>query len=307
MKTIGNFFDIQYGDKEFENKTLLEEREGGVMLISSKGEDNGVYGFYDTKKKVSVPVITVPRVGTIGQAFVQTQECVIDNNCLVLTPKEDYSLDFLFKIAYQIRQNKWKYKYGRQITPERLARQIVKITKQKIDWPKFIKKITPIKIPRTEIKSSIKLKIFKVADFFDIEKGAGSYLETLEKNGIPIVSTQISNNGVSGFYDIGSTFSQPAITVGRIVCNPRVQLIDFATVPDDLFVLKPKSKIGIEFLFFASCLISLEGWRFNYSRKVTKTKLGQISLPLPIRDNDVDFDYIEKVARNSFGFQSLVH
>jgi hypothetical protein len=110
---------------------------------------------------------------------------------------------------------------------------------------------------------------------------------------------------VCGFYNAEALFKAPCVTVGRITCNPRVQLEDFSTVPDDMFVLKPKKPMGVELLFYASSIIQTEGWRFSYSRKVTKEKLESLNIPMPMSDGDVDYEYIRAVSYNSYGYQGL--
>ena len=42
---IGQLFKIEYGQKEYHNKEWLEGDIGNGILISSKGDENGVYGF----------------------------------------------------------------------------------------------------------------------------------------------------------------------------------------------------------------------------------------------------------------------
>jgi hypothetical protein len=120
---IDDIFDIEYGQKEYESKDGLEA--GEVMLISSKGEDQGCYGFFNIEPYYSAPIITVPRTGTIGHAFVQEKDCCANSDCIVLTPKKEYGLTIeqLRQIAYQIRSVKWKYNYGRKITPERIMKE----------------------------------------------------------------------------------------------------------------------------------------------------------------------------------------
>ena len=100
--TIGSLFDVEYGQKEYESKSFLEGDAGDVPLISSKGDENGVYDFYNIKSYYRAPFITIPRVGTIGQAFVQDRDCCVDNNCMVLLPKETINIEKLYQIAYQI-------------------------------------------------------------------------------------------------------------------------------------------------------------------------------------------------------------
>src|SRR3989344_8153668 len=125
MTTIEKLFDIVYVQREYHNKEWLEGTEGENILISSKGEDNGVYGFYEITDKFKAPFITVQGYGTIGQAFVQERDCSVDDHLLVLIPKVKLTLEQLYQIAYQIRLTKWKYRYGRGITPDRLNKQEV--------------------------------------------------------------------------------------------------------------------------------------------------------------------------------------
>lgn len=44
ISTIDTLFDISYGQSEYESKGHLDA--GDTILISSKGDDNGCYGFF---------------------------------------------------------------------------------------------------------------------------------------------------------------------------------------------------------------------------------------------------------------------
>jgi len=116
---LSQLFKIHYGQKEFHNKENLDV--GKSLLISSQATDNGCYGFFEIKAKLKPPFITVPSTGSIGEAFVQIYPCSVDDNCLVLEPKTELSIDYLFYISSAIRSQKWRYRYGRQITPTRLG------------------------------------------------------------------------------------------------------------------------------------------------------------------------------------------
>jgi hypothetical protein len=128
--TLGQLFDIEYGQNEIHSKGHL--KTGKTPVISSQGVDNGCYGFFDIEAKYKTLVISVPRVGSIGMAFVQEYPCCIDNNCLVLTPKDDVeiSIEEMYYIATLIRLDSWRYRYGRQITSDRLSHL-------QIDFSKF--------------------------------------------------------------------------------------------------------------------------------------------------------------------------
>jgi hypothetical protein len=303
--TINDLFDIEWGQKEYHSKEHLIGEEGNTILISSKGEDNGIYGFFNIPIHYKAPFITVPSTGTIGQAFLQTRDCCVNDDVLILKPKKSMTLEDLYQVVYQIRATKWKYQYGRKITPERLKDEKITLISLKSDVFELQKEITPTDIPRAKLTSPKSYKTFKLKKLFHVQKGKGLYLEKMSTGKTPVVSTQISDNGVCNFYDIDPTFESPCITIGRIACNPRVQLIDFATVPDDMYVLIPKDKVGLSFLFYCSAIIQTEGWRFNYSRKATKSKLDNIDIQLPVKNGKTDFEYILSITKNSYGYEAV--
>lgn len=132
-KRLSELFEINYG----KNSVKSDLVEGGTISISSQGVDNGCCGFYDLPITHNEIVITVPRTGSIGYAFVQEYKCNVDDNCLVMTLREGISLSIeeLYFIAAIIREEKWRYKYGRQVTPYRLGEH--KIDFSKLDYKRL--------------------------------------------------------------------------------------------------------------------------------------------------------------------------
>jgi hypothetical protein len=63
--------------------------------------------------------------------------------------------------------------------------------------------------------------------------------------------------------------------------------MDFATVPDDVFVLKPKRDFSIEELFFIAAVLNVNRWRFSYSRKVTKPRLERVGFHLDAKSKQI--------------------
>lgn len=120
-KKLSDIFNIDYGQGEIHSKGHL--KPGGNLVISSQGGDNGCYGFFDIEIKYKEPVISVPNTGSIGMAFVQEYPCCIDDNCLVLSPKDkvEISIEEMYFVATSVRLDSWRYRYGRQITDKRLA------------------------------------------------------------------------------------------------------------------------------------------------------------------------------------------
>lgn len=151
MVKLKNLFDVEYGQHELSSKEDLER--GKTIVISSQGTDHGCYGFYNIHSKYEPLIISVPRTGSIGEAFVQFQPCCVDDNCLVLLPKRALTIDYLFYVCVKIRAEKWRYKYGRQITPPRLE-QISLRSVEKFNITNSSKMIA-------KIKKEITTNIFK--------------------------------------------------------------------------------------------------------------------------------------------------
>ena len=117
--TIGQLFDIAYGQKELHNKENLAP--GPALVVSSSGTNNGCYGFFDFDTLIKPRFVTVPSTGSIGEAFVQLWACGVTDDCLILTPKQGTDFEDLFIAAAVLRLERWRFNYGRKATPERIA------------------------------------------------------------------------------------------------------------------------------------------------------------------------------------------
>lgn len=119
--TIGGSFDILYGMKE------LHSREGMVpgpsLVISPTEQYNGTYGWLEFPRLIQPPFVTVAQTGSIGESFVQLEPCAVNDDCLVLLPKEGgkASMVDLVLAAACLRSEKWRFTYGRKLTPSRIA------------------------------------------------------------------------------------------------------------------------------------------------------------------------------------------
>jgi hypothetical protein len=125
---VGTFCEIYYGQKELETKEGLSK--GNTLVISSTGAENGCYGFYDYDWIIAPPIVTVPRTGSIGEAHVQEWPCGATSDCLILLPRPKVPLEVLYIVAAVIRQEKWRFNYGRKMTPARIAQFPVPIDKE---------------------------------------------------------------------------------------------------------------------------------------------------------------------------------
>ena len=203
MIKLKNIFDIEYGDRNYADKSVLDK--GKTLLIASQGVDNGAYGFFDIPKKYNPPIISVPRTGSIGYAFVQLTECNITDDCMVMSPKSEMKIEYLFYVSSMIRLKKWRFNYARKITPERLG-EVEVLTpnefKTKLSFRDLAKKLIPKKQKVKNIEYKQNKKEFILSDLFIIKSGEYHSVNNLQKGEIPLISCSDLDNGISGFYKI---------------------------------------------------------------------------------------------------------
>lgn len=270
--SVDDYFTIRYGQRKYHSKSHL--KKGKTPLISSASMDNGFYGYFDIEPKFE-NVISFPSTGSIGEARVHDYPCCIDDNCLVLVPRKRMSIAQLYYAASVLQTQKWRFKYGRQATEYRLKHIELPLMEQ-IDplWKAPDFKLEKIDNDFSRLMKELDSK--QLGDLFDVVKGEGSYLQNCKSGSTPLISASELDNGVIGFVSLAPTFKAPCITVERIRAKAHVQTVDFVTVPDDLFVLKPKCSFTLGELFFIATLLNLGRWRFSYHRKVTKFRLEQM-------------------------------
>ena len=117
---LKNLFTIEYGQRDYTSKAFLEGRKGLTPLISSGASNNGFFGRFDITPKYK-RVISVARTGSVGWSFYHSYDCCIDDNCIVLLPKEKISDEKMLYLTLLINQDRYRYMYGRQVTPKRLG------------------------------------------------------------------------------------------------------------------------------------------------------------------------------------------
>lgn len=308
ITTIDKLFKIVYGQKEYHNKERLEGTEGNNILISSSGVNNGLYGFFDIKPGFQAPVISVQGYGTIGHAFVQEYDCSIDDHMLILIPKIKITLEELFQVAFQIRLTKWKYRYGRGITPDRLKYEKIKILKSRIRYKQFAANILPKATRRVSVKRK-KVKLVPITDLCDINREYYYYVEEVDKTKevVPYITTSEYDNGVGAFCNEEPIFKKRSLTVsldGKCGLS-FYQITDFIS-GEKTAVLTAKDNIDNATLIYIGMIIRSISWRYNYCRKLSMERLVKMEIPMPINEKgNFDFEYIEKLIKNCYGYDEI--
>lgn len=155
------------------------------------------------------------------------------------------------------------------------------------DFQSIIKKIT--------IFHNTDYKFFNIESLFDLKRGDFHALDRLDEGNIPTVSRVSDNNGVTGYYEMpedGKLHKKGLITVSTVSGDAFVQLTDFLST-DNVLLLHPLTPFRMTTLFFIKLMINLQRWRFSYGRQPYKRIFSTVTKPLPIKNGEIDKDYIE--------------
>ena len=287
MVTINDLFTVSYGQHDLTYKGDLES--GDTIVISSQGVDNGCYGFFNVEPKYSPPFVTVPRTGSIGHAFVQEFPCAVTDDLLILQPKTDMETEKLYFVAALIRQDKWRYSYGRKITPFRIGSLNVDFSQMKKKEISTFRKIMTEKINRF-YNESAELEACTcdkgkttVGQLFDIDYGQREIHSKghLKQGQMLVISSQGQDNGCYGFYDIQVKYNRPVISIPNTGSIGMAFVQEYpCCIDDNCLVLSPKEgeEISIEEMYFVASIIRLDSWRYRYGRQITSNRLKTLEL-----------------------------
>ena len=132
--TIGGLFDIFYGMKALHSREGIAP--GRALVISPTEQYNGCYGWLEFPTLIKAPFVTVAQTGSIGESFVQVEHCAVNDDCLILLPKLDgkaRTIDLVLAAAC-LQSEKWRFKYGRKLTPTRIAEFPVLTSDEMDEW-----------------------------------------------------------------------------------------------------------------------------------------------------------------------------
>jgi hypothetical protein len=228
-------------------------------------------------------------------------------------PKVPLSKEYLFYVASAIQRSKWRFNYGRKITPERLGKLQIKspeAIKLSISFDAVLKAIYPERTV-TEKVSMIKarLKEFPITELFEIERGQFHAIDRLEKGDYATVSRISTDNGVVGFFSKpkkAKVYSPFVLTVSTVTGDTFLQMTDFIAT-DNVLVLIPKKNYDIHTLLYIQAVLNGQKWRYSYGRQPYKRIFQKATVSLPIRsDGTIDDAYIKEVVNAQPYFQALI-
>lgn len=299
MTTLGDIFDVEYGNKFDMNKMTRAERLKGVAFVGRIGGLNGKSGVAGYVEPLpGVPpyppgMLTVALGGSrLLSTYVQQVPFYTAQNVAVLKPKdESMSLNERLYYAMCIRTNAFRYSaFGREAN-RTLSSLLVPDSPP--SW------VEPAKIPAhdglarsagpsVELTPATSWKPFRVGEIFEI--ASGKYVPAAMKRPgpTPQVTSSAKNNGISRYLDLEPNFPGGTISVAR---NGSVGTAFYQPAPyfatDDVRVwTAKKGHLSVTEALFVCAIIELEKFRYSYGRKWSLVHMRSTRIHLPATDSD---------------------
>jgi predicted RNA methylase len=142
-----------------------------------------------------------------------------------------------------------------------------------------------------------KIKEFFIKDLFIIKKGKNIIKSSLDGL-VPLISSSSNCNGICKYIK-NSVYSSGGLTLTK---NGNVGDCFFQPFPfdatSDVYILEPKcheiqnEKIGV---YFASLIQKSLSNKYNWSYKLNDMRINREIINLPVKNNDIDFEFISKL------------
>lgn len=140
-------------------------------------------------------------------------------------------------------------------------------------------------------------KSFALRDLFRITGTKTTPRIDLEVAGVgdyPYVTTQATNNGVEGFYNVRTERGGVLTVDSAVVGYCAYQASDFSA-SDHVEKLEPRFEMDAKVALFLATVVNLEQYRYNYGRKCSQSRLKEAKIRLPTAPSGrPDFDYMQR-------------
>jgi len=307
---LHKLFEIKYGNSFDLN--ILEECDeyssDKVNYVSRTRENNGVSAFVHFKGDVEPfesGLISVAGSGnSVLESFIQNSPFYTGYHVFILRPLKAMSeLEKLF-YCYCIRQNQYKYNFGRQanktlkdiLVPKQMPKEFSKIDSKALNTLKA----------RTVINKDYNLETknwhtVKLTDLFEVSASSDELITKYSSGGTtPYITSSEFKNGISDFVDEGPTNNANTITANRggSVGFFFYQPIAYLATPVDVRILTPKFEMNKYIGLFLTTILKKEKYKFNYSRKMGTDRLQKMQIKLPFKKNKPDWEFMETYIKS---------
>ena len=282
---------------------------GATAFVSNGFPNNGVVGYIEPESGDKVFKSRSICVSAFCEATVQEPPFLARGNggsgLVILEPKMPMSRKALLGVAAYINEAiRWRFSYGRMVTPDRLAR--FDIPKNDVTIRIDIDEIMPKPQPRKKIPAPVmdliaSFKPTALKDLFTPRSGDYHKATDLPDGPYPLISCGDKDNGFIRFCSAPSHHVyENCLTVAYNGSPMVTKYHPYKFVAkDDVAVLIPKRALRRTTVLFIQMMLLRETWRYSYGRKCFKEKLIRTEVNLPLKDGKLDEDSMEEVVRHT--------
>jgi len=309
---VSDLFNVIYGvNLELVNLTQCKSTDkNAVPFVSRTENNNGVSAYVEMELDVEpnpAHTLSVAGGGSVLSTFYQSFPYYSGRDLYVLVPKAKMNVIEMLFYAKCISANKYKYNYGRQANKTLknilIPSQIPQELKNKLTV--YHKELEEGISRKPLVDKKIKLEInkwenFELKELFKIQGSKTTPLLELEEYGngkYPYVTTQATNNGIDGFFDFYSEDGNVLTADSAVLGYCSYQALSFSA-SDHVEKLTPKFKMNKYIAMFLTTILNLEQYRYNYGRKCSQDRMKKISIKLPSKNGNPDFDYMENYIKS---------
>ncbi len=306
MVKVNEYFDLKYGvNLEFSN---TEENSKGIPFVARTEKNNGVVGKVKLIEGITpnpANTISVSCGGSVMASFLQEEPYYSGFHILYLTPKIKLNKRELLYYCMCLKQNAWKYSYGRQAN--KTLKNLEIPSKQEIPSWVYSLKINELKkepIIFNKIELNVKnWKNFKIIDLFDIKKGERLVKEERIEGNIPLITATSENNGVVNYISYEEFKENKKIFRDKLTIDMFFNVFyhNYEYFSDDnVHSLIPKNISLNKYicLFLATILKNLQ-YKYDFGRQVRLQRLDLDEIKLPIdKHGNPDWIFMEEYIKS---------
>ncbi len=316
---LSQMFDAKYGVNLELNKLEIVDRldKESILFVSRTSKNNGVSAIVKIINDV-VPnpgkTISVAGGGSVLEAFYQPKPYYSGRDLYYLKPKISLTENEILFYCFCIRQNKFKYNFGRQAN--KTLNDILLPAYEEI--PKWVNEIDYKKIldfslsnfsNKKTTRKRIRKNLIKVCELFNPINGLASsqvtrYESKESEDFIPYLRPSNSQDtSIDAFVDKKEVSSKYIFPPNTLYVSTDGQgshsysyVSVFEFVPNsNIIVLIPKIEMSLQEKIYYAIAITRNRFKFSYGRKPKGKRLSQIHIPAKTPKFIYDSKLISKV------------
>lgn len=302
---VGDLFETFHGERLKKSDRI----EGSTPFVTAGSENQGVADYIVTEKKYSNAIT----IDMFGNCFYHDGILFGDDNIYFLISNNISKYSKLFITTIINSTLKEKYSFSHQFRQKDLDTLTINLPSTQDNFPDwqfmedYMKEITKLAAKRVEKlkeeKPQAKIdtsnwKKFKVGEVFEFERGKEVAPNKNLSGDCPLILESGENNGYSRNVIPTKIFDGNAITVSvNYAANVFYQENKFCASVN-IIILRNKYLNKHSGLFIAA-ILSKNNSKYNYNDKISKDKLFNETIPLPVTSEGApDFDYMKNYMKN---------